>query len=437
MSNFKDPIGGPPATPRERAQKRKRRNNIIVLVVGLTVILGFGSYKLYFEERWAANDAIESEFSWDQEYYFDRYPNGNYTDEVMVAYEQTVFDETMERYKDEDRASAWTDYFEKFDSGKNYAAARAEFERGSFLDLKQNVDRWFDGRSDQESPLSLVNNFVAEFPDSKYKKDADDLYAVIWNRLNASFTEISRTKVDKTGGIAFFKACMEFLEAEKKDTIFFHFTNWDVQLKDWEDYTPGAKKYLDELTELVNASSKDVMSGSYDLFAVTSPPPTTDAPPSAKAYLQGEARNSNKKSFLKELKEDFKKIFGNAPFTFAIAEDGSSLGDNIFFKVDTRIANQEFRSEGHTIPELYTITTSTDFLKKTFDGYIFGIESDCEVQAMIPGNDLTFKGSFTGEPGGSFSDINGISDAYTKLVGSIFESMGKSLGGQLGFPTSL
>lgn len=437
MSISKNPMSGPPATPQERKSKKKRRNNIIVLVVGLTLIIGFGSYKLYFQERWAADEAIGSEYTWDQEDYFYRYPDGKYTEEVNVTFEQNIFNETLENYKDIDRASAWDEYFEKFDSGKNYAEARSIYERGSFLDLKYDVNRWFAGTENLKSPLSQVNTFTSEFPESKYKPAADSLYGIIWDRLNESFAKVSRRKVDKNGGIAFFKACMQYLEEEKKDTIFFHFTNWDVQLKDWEDYTESAKEYLDELTVLLNSSSQDVFSANYDPFGVKSPPPSGDSPPSAKTYLQGEARTSNKNSFVKELKNDFQSIFGNAPFTIAIADENASMKDNITFNVDTRIGNQEFKMEGQTIPELYTITTSEDFLTKTFDGYIFGIESDCSVQGRIPGQDISFQGKFIGDPAGSFSQISGISDAYTKLVGSIFESMGKSVGEQLGFPSSL
>ncbi len=428
MNTTKYPPPGPPETPLERRRKKRRKNNKIILTVLGVLIVSIGSYKLYFQEYFAYQDSISSSYIYEAEIYQYKYPDGRWIEEVTAHCETLVFEEAKEEYEATGKANVWNHYMGRFSSGAHYAEARNLFEEGSYNDLVLNINSWFEGGSSDESPLAMIEKFHEDFAESAYLSRMDSLYGVVWDRLNEAFAEVVRKKYDRTGGIKFFKRTMEFLEEHKMSKIYVHFSNWDVDLKDWVDYSSKAKEYLDELTEFSNSYS-------YDFLSVKSPPPTKNPPPSALKYVQGDYRSSNKTAFVRELKNNFTEIFGNAPFDIVEASEGAVTEDYVSFYVDCKIRNQEFKEGGVAVPELYTITTSTNFLDKKFDGYIFGIESRCEVKGSIPGDPKEFAGSFKGDPASSFSEIDGISDAYSKLMGSIFESMGESLGEQLGFPS--
>ena len=428
MSTTKFPNSGPPETPLERRRKKRRKNNKIILIVVGILVVSIGSYKLYFQEYLAYRDAVTAEYIEDADYYLYRYPDGRWKKEVYDHCENLAFEDAKAEFENLGRADVWDSYMDRFYSGAHYQEARKLYEEGSFNDLVANINSWFDGVYSNKSPLALIEKFHEDFEESELQPQVDSLYGVVWDRLNESFADVVRKKYDRTGGIKFFKKAMKYLEENKMSKIYVHFSNWDVKLKDWSDYSSRAKNYLDELTEFSNSYG-------MDLFSVKSPPPTENPPPSALKYVQGDYRSSNKSAFVRKLKNNFIEIFGNAPFDIVEASEGAITQDHVSFYVDCKIRNQEFKEGGTAVPELYTITTSTNFLDKKFDGYIFGIESRCEVKGSIPGDSKEFKGSFKGDPASSFSEINGISDAYTKLMGSIFESMGESFGEQLGFPS--
>lgn len=432
MNTSKVPPIGPPETPLERRRKKRRKNNIIILSVVGFLVLSIGSYKGYFQEYFAYREAVTASYLADADIYTYRYPNGRWKEEVEEHCEELAFEDAKSEYENLQRADVWDSYMERFSSGAHYSEARKLFEEGSYNDLVLNINSWFDGVYSNESPLILIENFNEDFKESAYLPQVDSMYGVVWGRLNDLFADVVRKKYDRTGGIKFFKTAMKYLEENKMTKIYVHFSDWDVRLKDWDDYSSKAKKYLDELTEFSNSYS----ASSFQLFnSVKSPPPTENPPPSARKYVQGNYRSSNKSAFVRKLKNNFIEIFGNAPFDIIQASDGANTEDHVSFHVDSKISNQEFKEGGSAVPELYTITTSTNFLDKKFDGYIFGIESQCAVTGTIPGNAKDYKGTFKGDPASSFSDINGITDAYEKLIGSIFESMGESLGNQLGFPS--
>ena len=418
---------GPPETPMERRKRVRKRNLKIGGILAGAVALVVFSYKFYFEEYNAYRNAVTSESLFDVEEYLYRYPDGRWLEEVNDHIEQIHFTDAKKDYEITQNSKSWDAYFDVHDSGKNYAEALTLYEEACYKDIVYMVEHWVSDSGATSSPFPWIEKFRAKYDESKYSAQVDSLYAQGWAYTREVYNETIRKKYDQKKGFKFFKKAMDYMEANEQSKVYIHFGKWDAKLKDWDEYSSTAKNYLDELTEMANESPFRL-----DFLNPKSPPPTENPPTSAKNYVLGDYRSGQKDNFIDQLIVNLGEIYNGIPFKFVQASEGAITEDHVSFYIDCKIRNQEYGSGSYTYPNLYSITTTSNFMTRTFDGYIFGIEAQCTVSGKIPGESKEFKDSFTGDPGSSFDDITGVSGAYDKLLMSIFGSMADEFSESLG-----
>lgn len=330
----------------ESEKKRQRKSRFIVFGCIAVTILASIIYNLpYFKEIRCYKDAIASDSQYECWTYYSEYPNGRHYEDVM------------------------------------YHEAAVSL-----------------------SPISVVTEYLARFPEGKYIDEMNYRCDELWDEVIEKYDARDKSG-DSPEAVRYMTEMLHHMKTTRTNTVLMTI-NPTLSLKDYSEYD----EFIRQLLEAMYSENELPLKGNVL---------------SLKENFTSEDRITVLSILSEGVKESFSRMFSSDfvdVVTSASEADRMSPRLTFDYEIKTRTENED-----GTIPEIWIYSTNG-----TPEKYILGIDITFDAHFTIPGSDVRYDYTETGEPGDEIRDILDVRDGYRRMTQICIAKFSDTMSQQLG-----
>ena len=278
------------------------------------------------------------------------------------------------------------DYYEEYPEGRHY-------EDVMLLEINLSAN-----------PVKPMVAYLKKYPKGKYAIEVDNRYNALWDAEIAKYENRDKTK-ESPEAVRYMIEVLRHMKQHRINTICLNI-NPTVNLKDYEEYDENVRFILELVT------SKEALPLKGNIVSL-------------KENFTAADQNELKQILAEGVEKSFSRMFSSDLVSIVtspqVADDVSPL-----LTFNYTIKNRTEDSD-NKLPSIWTYRS--DNKPKA---YILAIDVKFDVLFSIPGSDVKYTYSETGEPGDEIRGIRNIQDGYRQMTQICFAKFSNRMSSNLG-----
>lgn len=278
------------------------------------------------------------------------------------------------------------DYYEEYPEGRHY-------EDVMLLEINLSAN-----------PVKPMVAYLKKYPKGKYAIEVDNRYNALWDAEIAKYENRDKTK-ESPEAVRYMIEVLRHMKQHRINTICLNI-NPTVNLKDYEEYDENVRFILELVT------SKEALPLKENIVSLKENFTTAD-------------QNELKKILAKGIEKSFSRMFSSDLVSIVTSpQETDDVSPLLTFNYTIKNRTED---SDNKLPSIWTYCS--DNKPKA---YILAIDVKFDVLFSIPGSDVKYTYSETGEPGDEIRGIRNIQDGYRQMTQICFAKFSNRMSSNLG-----